>query len=136
MPATVRSIFFFFSGRRVRVPARLFSGHVLPGVRRRRRKGVRVGLEDDEAVQQVQGTRECLHRMHLAPPRNVEAPYLRLGRSNQALGLKRIEILFVSITQVRNGFLSPGPTERLIGDISDHCSKLSDHVFRRMIVVP
>ena len=83
-----RHVTYISAGRRLRVPADLLPRHVVPGIRWRRREGLRLGLEDDQDVQQVQGSRQRLHRVHVASSRNIEAAHVRLGRPDQVVGLR------------------------------------------------
>jgi len=59
----------------------------VPGVGRRGRQAVRLGLEDDKALLQVQGPRRRVHRGHLASARDLQGGHRGLGRCHQVLGL-------------------------------------------------
>lgn len=59
----------------------------LSGIRRRGRQVLHLGLEDDEAVQEVEGARRRLYNLAVAPARAQPPPHRRLGWSDQVLGL-------------------------------------------------
>lgn len=46
-----------------------------------------LGLEDDEAVQEVEGSRRRVYHRDVAPPRAQPPTHRRLGRTYQVLGL-------------------------------------------------
>lgn len=59
----------------------------LPGIGRRGRQVLHMGLEDNEIVQEVEGARRCVHRRAVASARALEARHRRMGRQDQVLGL-------------------------------------------------
>lgn len=59
----------------------------LRGVWRCRWEAEHLGLEDHQAVPPDQGSRQGVHQRTVASARNLEGHHLRLGRTDQALGL-------------------------------------------------
>lgn len=80
----------------------------LRGLGRRRREAEHLGLEDHQAVPPHQGPRQGVHQRPVAPARDVQGHHLRLGRTDQTLGLgltcrRRLE---VKVVEVKGGFRS------------------------------
>ena len=59
-----------------------------------------MGLEDNEALREVQGSRGSLHTGPVAPARDLKGPLSRLGRSDQTVGLR---VLKLNRTVGKNG---------------------------------
>lgn len=67
----------------------------LPGVGRRRWQMLHLGLEDHEAVQEVEGARRRVHHLAVAPTRAQQAAHRWLGRTHQILGLNKITLSMI-----------------------------------------
>lgn len=61
----------------------------LSRVRRRGWEMLHMGLEDHQVVQEMEGTRRCLHHLPLASARAKQAAHSRMGRRYQILGLNK-----------------------------------------------
>lgn len=59
----------------------------LCGVWRRGRKAEHLGLEDHQTLPQDQGSRQGVHQRPVASTRDLQGHHLRLGRTDQTLGL-------------------------------------------------